>query len=74
MPTMPKLQEKILKYLQETVLSIKTNKTDMKNNQIKLLNICIHNETELKNQMGKENSRQETPERSCIGRNDSEMT
>lgn len=23
--------------------------------------------------MGKENSRQETPERSCIGRNDSEM-
>lgn len=36
MPTMPKLQEKILKYLQETVLSIKTNKTDMKNNQIKL--------------------------------------
>lgn len=41
MPTMPKLQEKILKYLQETVLSIKTNKTDMKNNQIKLQELKI---------------------------------
>ena len=36
-----KSQEKILKYLQETVLSIKTNKTDMKNNQIKLQELKI---------------------------------